>query len=45
MFSIVTPNRDRLEHLKQAIQTWQDKKLVAEIVVVDYGSTPPRSTP
>ena len=41
MFSIVTPNRDRLEHLKQAIQTWQDKKLVAEIVVVDYGSTPP----
>jgi glycosyltransferase involved in cell wall biosynthesis len=41
MFSIVTPNRDRLEHLKQAVQTWQKKKLVAEIVVVDYGSTPP----
>jgi len=38
MFSIVTPNRNRLEHLKQALPSWQQFRLISEIVVVDYGS-------
>lgn len=38
MFSVVTPNRNRLEHLKGALSSWQTHALISEIVVVDYGS-------
>ncbi|AXK81770.1 glycosyltransferase [Pseudolabrys taiwanensis] len=41
MFSIVTPNRNRLEHLKQALPSWQRAHLISEIVIVDYGSDHP----
>ena len=38
MFSIVTANRNRLEHLQQAIPSWQECDRITEIIVVDYGS-------
>ena len=38
MFSIVTANRNRLEHLQQAILSWLGCDRIAEIIVVDYGS-------
>ena len=41
MFSIVTPNRNRLHYLKAAIPSWQRNKWVSEIVVADYGSDVP----
>jgi glycosyltransferase involved in cell wall biosynthesis len=41
MFSIVTPNCERFDHLKLVLPSWQRARLVSEIVVVDYGSNPP----
>jgi glycosyltransferase involved in cell wall biosynthesis len=38
MFSVVTPNRNRLDHLKVALSSWQTQALISEIIVVDYGS-------
>lgn len=38
MFSVVTPNRNRLDHLKQALPSWQRAHLISEIIIVDYGS-------
>jgi glycosyltransferase involved in cell wall biosynthesis len=43
MFSIVTPNRNRLSHLKNVLPTWQRAAEVDEIVIVDYGSDQPIS--
>lgn len=41
MFSIVTPNRNRLETLREVLPSWQAAPLVSEIVVVDFGSERP----
>jgi glycosyltransferase involved in cell wall biosynthesis len=41
MFSVVIPNRNRLESLKAVISSWQSQKLISEIIVVDYGSENP----
>ena len=41
MFSIVTPNRNRLHYLQAALPSWQRIKSVSEIVVTDYGSDVP----
>lgn len=40
-FSIVTPNRDRLEPLRHVIGSWQSCPDVGEIIVVDFGSHEP----
>jgi glycosyltransferase involved in cell wall biosynthesis len=41
MYSLVTPNRDRLEHLRQTLPSWQESATISEIVVVDFGSAVP----
>ncbi len=41
MFSVVTPNRNRLESLREVLPSWQAAPLVSEIVVVDFGSDRP----
>lgn len=41
MYSIVTPNRNRLETLVQVLPSWQATPLVSEIVIVDFGSDRP----
>src|SRR5258708_33904496 len=41
MYSIVTPNRNRLDTLVQVVPSWQAAPLVSEIVIVDFGSDRP----
>jgi len=41
MYSVVTSNRNRLPDLVQSLRTWQSSSLIAEIVVVDFGSDRP----
>lgn len=41
MYSIVTPNRNRLDTLVQVLPSWQAAPLVSEIVIVDFGSERP----
>lgn len=41
MYSIVTPNRNRLETLREVLPSWQATPLVSEIVIVDFGSDRP----
>jgi glycosyltransferase involved in cell wall biosynthesis len=41
MFTLVTPNRNRIEHLHQSLLSWQKSKLISDIVIVDYESTEP----
>jgi glycosyltransferase involved in cell wall biosynthesis len=40
LFTVVTPNRNRIDHLNAVLPSWQRNSAVAEIVVVDYGSDP-----
>jgi glycosyltransferase involved in cell wall biosynthesis len=44
IFSVVTTNRNRLEHLRQTLPTWQRQPSISEIIVVDYGSERPITT-
>src|SRR6185312_14632362 len=41
MFTLVTPNRNRIEHLRQCLLSWQRSKLISDVVVVDYESVEP----
>lgn len=41
MFTLVTPNRNRIEHLHQSILSWQKSKLISDVVIVDYESAEP----
>lgn len=41
MFSVVTPNRNRVDSLKAVISSWASQQLISEIIVVDYGSERP----
>jgi glycosyltransferase involved in cell wall biosynthesis len=41
MYSVVTPNRNRLANLREVLPSWQAASLVSEIVVVDFGSERP----
>lgn len=41
MFSVVTPNRNRLASLQEVLPSWQAAAPVGEIVVVDFGSERP----
>jgi glycosyltransferase involved in cell wall biosynthesis len=43
MYSVVTANRNRLDHLRKSLATWQRVDRIAEIVVVDFGSNRPIS--
>ena len=40
-YSLVTPNRNRQEHLKQVLPSWQRSQQISEIVIVDFGSDEP----
>jgi hypothetical protein len=41
--SLVTPVRDRLDHLLATLPNWCGHDLVAEVVICDFGSDPPVS--
>jgi len=41
MYSVVTPNRNRLDSLREVLPGWQQAPLVSEIVIVDFGSDRP----
>ncbi len=41
MYSIVTPNRNRVQILAEVVPSWQRAPLVQDIVVVDFGSDVP----
>lgn len=41
MYSVVTPNRNRLSTLVEVLPSWQAAPLVGEIVIVDFGSEMP----
>jgi glycosyltransferase involved in cell wall biosynthesis len=43
-FTMVTPNRNRLQSLRRVIGSWQRCPEVSEIVVVDFGSLEPIHT-
>jgi hypothetical protein len=41
VFTIVSPNRNRVDSLAKVLPSWQRVPSIAQIVIVDFGSEPP----